>query len=425
MPIREWLEASASTCRRIDQFLKVCLVTLMVVCTREVRAQEQLTDDVAVARADQLQLVTVGVDRAGGNDESFSPVITENGNAIAFHSLADNLCTRSHAPGAATYIYTPVNQQIAEIALPEDASIRHATSLRPAISSDGSKVCLRVGTMTGQSTAASIDYFIVIVSSVGEATQVYPRHFGLRGNVASLEPIGASNDAGAILFRMDSAPISGACYALLDTEEGKGRYLTGSDDEVLQAASMAGDGRCYMLLKREGRQCIAVTNANAGRQQPPQIVGQCEGLELFPPIITSRNGRYVMCHANSDAAHPEQTAFWMVDTRRKVGEVVAVPASVKRTPTGATLTAISDDGQVLAFVGRLTGSEIDAVYRYDRENGAMVLVSKAENGSLPDAACTAISASANGSTIVFASGARNIDQRVSSGHSNIYLWQAK
>jgi Tol biopolymer transport system component len=393
-----------------------------------------------------------GKEGAKGNEESFDPAISDNGNLVAFSSFATNLVKDkviSFAPSV--YVHDVITEEtvlVSRQSTSEGSAPTNGASFSPTVSStaDGTQIAF-VSEATNLAGGLSDETARAYVRTIGAGTTaLVSRASGPSGEPvetegassiatvsASAQPPVAFTSAAALSDEVDPN-FSNVYVREGATTSWRSRPPAGSPWQA--GAGVAGLGESPgRVISRDGRFVVFVSSANAYRPPgaPAGELAYVRDLVTGSITLASRadgpNGAAVVGSDPTISGDGTKVAFESVEA-----VVPGVPAGIEQLyvrdlASGRTLlaselegtpgngasheAAISADGRWVAFESSASnlGGPHFQVYAHDLETGQTVLVSRAggSEGEAANESSFAPSIDADGTHVTFASGATNLD----------------
>jgi Tol biopolymer transport system component len=196
------------------------------------------------------QTIRISVDNNGveGNAASAQPVISANGQFIAFSSKATNFVAGETNTVADIFIYDTQTKQLRGMN-PLDSN---GDSLNPSISADGRWVVFEstASNLVANDTNKASDIFL-FDSKTNQLTRISVNDGGAQGNGNSIHPMIAAN-GGVVVFESEATNLVSG-----DTNNSSDIFLydltTRTTQRISQATSQADKGSYYPAVAAEGK----------------------------------------------------------------------------------------------------------------------------------------------------------------------------
>jgi len=158
--------------------------------------------DIFVRALDTGELVRVSVDSAGtqGDDSSFSPVISADGRSVTFASTATNLVPGDTNGIRDTFVHDLTTGQTVRVSVNSAGTQGNDSSFSPSLSADGQLVAFAsdASNLVAGDTNGAEDIFVHNLTT-GQTARVSVDSAGIQGNGASFFPV-ISADGRSVTF---------------------------------------------------------------------------------------------------------------------------------------------------------------------------------------------------------------------------------
>ncbi len=178
------------------------LVTFASDATNLVPGDTNGAKDIFVRALDTGELVRVSVDSAGtqGDDSSFSPVISADGRSVTFASTATNLVPGDTNGIRDTFVHDLTTGQTVRVSVNSAGTQGNDSSFSPSLSADGQLVAFAsdASNLVAGDTNGAEDIFVHNLTT-GQTARVSVDSAGIQGNGASFFPV-ISADGRSVTF---------------------------------------------------------------------------------------------------------------------------------------------------------------------------------------------------------------------------------
>ena len=178
------------------------LVTFASDATNLVPGDTNGAKDIFVRALDTGELVRVSVDSAGtqGDDSSFSPVISADGRSVTFASTATNLVPEDTNGIRDTFVHDLTTGQTVRVSVNSAGTQGNDSSFSPSLSADGQLVAFAsdASNLVAGDTNGAEDIFVHNLTT-GQTARVSVDSAGIQGNGASFFPV-ISADGRSVTF---------------------------------------------------------------------------------------------------------------------------------------------------------------------------------------------------------------------------------
>lgn len=386
-----------------------------------------------VAGTNQLVSRNASSATTTGNFNSEAPVISANGQYIAFNSQSTNLVTGQSDTnfGIDVFVFDRVagtNQLVSRNAS-SATTTGDGSSDAPVISADGNFIAFRSSSsnlVTGQ-TDTNFGFDIFVFDRAGGTNQLVSRAAGTTttaGDAGSDTPV-VSSTGQFIAFKSDSTNLvtgqtdtnfssdvfvfdrTGGTTTLVSRV---GSSSTATGDGLSDAPSISSDGNFIAFSSTATNLVTGVTDANATNDVfvfnrtggTSQLVSRDSGSSTttannfsLSPVISS-DGNFIAFSSSATnlvAGSPDLSNFDIFEFNRGAGTSVLVSFHAAGSPnvtatddsTLTTVNAVSDDGRYVVFtstatnlvVGQIDTNFAEDIFVHDRVAGTTQLVSRA------------------------------------------------
>ncbi|MBI5845303.1 MAG: PD40 domain-containing protein [Deltaproteobacteria bacterium] len=391
---------------------------------------------------DYATLVSVNSSGNLGNNNSWNPAISADGNHVAFVSSATNLIPIDNNGNTDVFLRNLSTGYTAIISVSSSGSQGYSPSDYPAISADGRYVtfCSLADNLVQNDNNNEADVFLGDTKT-GLTMLISKNSAGEQGDDASLYPA-ISADGRYIAFtsfasNLVPVDINGSADVFLhDTQTGV-TSLVSKDSSGSQGngdsgyPSISADGRYVVFMSVADNLTLSDSNGMADIFLHDVLTGKTsiitQGNGHSGQASISADGRYVAFASNSDNLAPGDANGYTADVfvyDRQTAQTEMITHGSRHS----MYPKISGDGRYVAYqcpITNLTACEglacSNAVAVYDRKTGSTTLLSvlSAEIPGLGDSFSPSISA--DGHRIVFCSQASNLAYNDYNGAADIIL----
>lgn len=402
----------------------------------------------------QLSVSSSGIE---ADASSSAPVLTPDGNLVAFYSGASSLVSGESGGGPDgngsddVFLYDRSTGLTARVSLGDDEQEGNGNSRYPSISSDGALVAFesKAENLVGGDINGETDIFVRDVGS-GTTRLVSRTSSGAQGQGDSYRP-SISADGSAVAFhstsRFHTDGSSGGRYQVfireLDSSSVELVSVAPDGDAGIGHSSNAGisrDGR-YIVFQSEAylvegvsndhervyrrdrstRRTIHVSRTSAGGEEN----------EDSGDASVSADGQFVAFESRASNLVPGDTNgerdVFVRDILGNQTILVSVALSGGAANGYSGDPKISPDGRYVVFESNATNlvedpPQVRGVYRRDLQTGTTVLLSKAEDGIAPNGDSSNPAISQTGNLVVFESNATNLVVDDTNGWRDIFIW---
>ncbi|MFW6062939.1 MAG: TolB family protein [Chloroflexota bacterium] len=344
---------------------------------------------------DEIKRLSMGYDGTEANGPSREPVISRDGQVVAFISLADNLAPDDGNGVEDVFVYDRGDQSLSRVSIGSEGQEGNGRSMQPALSGDGRLVAFvsLADNLVPKDENRASDIF-VHDRVLGETTRVSVSNDGQPANKTSKHPA-LSADGRFVAF------------------QSRANNLDAADSDGM-----------YDIFVHDRR---TSTTELVSRSQDGSV-GNHESLR---PSL-SDDGRFVAFESWADnlAARDENRISDVFVVDRDTGEVelVSVASAGEQANDVNGSAVISADGHLVAFASRADNlapnddnKQYD-VYVHDRRNGETRLVSVNLEGRSASGVSISPSLTSAGLFVAFDSTANDLVRNDTNQHVDVFIF---
>lgn len=385
-----------------------------------------------------IELVSAKADGMLPDNPSSLPAVSASGRYVAFQSSASDLVAGDTNSADDIFVKDRVTGAIERVSV--DASGNEATGMSngatgsrfPAISDDGRYVAFAsaaTNLVAGDVNNRS-DIFVKD-RSTGAVTLVSVTAAGVQADrdcvAPSISGMGRYVAFGSQSTNLGGAPPNGNHNLFLkDLVTGAVEHISLDSDEAALSGSaydaIVSDDGNRVLFSLEGfgvPSHVFLRDRAAGTTTPVSLNSQGDpGNDRSYTARMSGNGRWIVFLSSATNLVDNDTNFspdvFVRDLETGITERVSVDSAGNQVATGFYHPDISDDGRFVLFrtdsadlVANDTNGLID-IFLHDRQSGATLRISEADDGSDAESDSTEPVISGSGAVVVFVSGANNL-----------------
>ncbi len=391
-------------------------------------------------------------DYPGGNNFSFSPSISRNGQLVTFLSGATNLVASDTNSATDAFVVDIANGSVERLSVSNTKQQANRASENVVISGDGSKTLFLsdANNLTPGDSLLSKDLF---VRDIGSATTTIVN--ATEDSSREIRGVPAMNDAGNIIAYQQSVvddPLNGWGVYIADTSNATrdrvSLSLNGNGISIgfLDTLALSGDGR-YLTL---GSQVSGTTDSNLHEiylfdritktlslPQFRTLGSQANGSNFDPAL--SYDGRFIAFSSDDTRLVPsdtnQQTDVFVFDRVTQNVRRVSLSAQGIQANGASFSPSISEDGRFIAFSSSASNlvdndsNGMSDIFVADLTTGSVERISRNDGGEQANGNSYAPAISGNGRFVTFESEANNFDDTplqhrlpVSSSNRQIYIF---
>jgi Tol biopolymer transport system component len=382
----------------------------------------------------QTVRVSVATGGAQANHSSFESGLSNDGQVVAFRSIATNLVPSDTNDWADIFVYDRSTGTTTRVSVSSTGAEANYPSERPALNDDGSIVAFRAlaSNLVAGDTNLTDDIFVRDRLS-GSTTRVSVSSTGGQANGISTEPV-LSDDGRFVAFTSSASNlVAGDTNGRTDifihdrltgqtTRVSVGPAGTESNGPSY-APALSADGRYVGFLSGASNLVPGDTNQFDDVFVHDRVTGQTRRVSVsssgaqanagvgFGPIGLNADGRIVVFKSSASNLAPGDTNFgediFAHDTATGRTTRVSVTSQGAQANGPSLEPAVSADGNVVAFgsyASNLVPNDTNANYDafvHDRATGTTTRVNVASNGAQSQGGGSWLSLSSDGRVVTF------------------------